>query len=75
MPSAAATASRPWIARQARPVRERKRFNAKRIVPADAASSTKYHARGSCSVQPKITGGSITTPVEKPRLVSYSPPR
>jgi hypothetical protein len=38
----------------------------KRIVATDAASSTKYHARGSPN------GASITTPVENPRRVSYS---
>ena len=44
-------------------------------VAAAAASSTKYQARPSVIAKPPSVGGSITMPVEKPRRVSYSPPR
>src|SRR3979490_1551880 len=68
MPSASATTSRPWIARQARPVLERSRLRPNSSVAAAAASRTKYQWRAS------VSGDSMTMPVEKPRRVSYSPP-
>ena len=74
IPSAPATASRPWMARQARPVRERSRLRLKSSVPAAAVSRMKYQARGSSSTQAPSCGGSTTMPVEKPRFVSYSLP-
>ena len=74
MPSASATVSCARIARQARPVRARRRLRPSSSVAAAAASRMKYHARPSVMATLPSRGGSMTMPVEKPRRVSYSPP-
>ena len=75
MPSASATVSWARIARQARPVRLRSRLAQINSVAAAAASRTKYQPRAFLSAKPPMLGASIMMPVEKPRLLSYSPPR
>ena len=75
MPSASATVSRVRSARQARPVRARRRFRQTRSVAAAAPRRMNYHARASVIEMPPSLGGSTTMPVEKPRRDSYSPPR
>ena len=62
-------------ARKARPERLLSRLMQMSRLTAAAASRTKYQKRPPLSLNPARLGGSTRMPVEKPRLVSYSPPR
>ena len=75
MPSASATVSCARIARHARPVRLRRRLTQISSVSAGGGEQHEIPGARIGDREAADLGGSMTMPVEKPRLVSYSPPR